>query len=229
MLKVSNILKDNAAFQAWFNGSKVVDKDGNPIPVYHGTDKKFQSFDLNKSTQGLIWFTSDKSAVEAREVGAQGHGYILELYACIRNPAGWKEYDQLGIGEIIGRGFDGVILPESDGTFTGIAFAPTQLKSVKNKGNWNPRDKRLTAALIKNLYKVQRDELGLYIKLGPGKILRRQKPAWNPDPFREGMTLRVTPSKFGEDFRLVKHPDYGSIHEVWKLTEQTGHSKLSPA
>ena len=143
MLKVSNILKENANFQAWFKGSKVCDAEGNPIPVFHGTDKKFNAFDLKKTTQGIIWFTNDKTAIEAGEVGAQGSGYILELYACIKNPAGWKEYNNLGIGELIGRGYDGVILPENDGTFTGIAFEPTQLKSVKNKGAWDPKNKRL--------------------------------------------------------------------------------------
>ena len=146
MLKVAGDVRENPAFQAWFNGSKVVDAEGNPIPVYHGTDKKFQAFDLKKTTQGIIWFTNDRAAVEAGEVGAQGSGVILELYACIKNPAGWKEYDQLGIGELIGRGYDGVILPEKDGTFTGIAFQPTQLKAIKNKGTWDPNNKRLTAS-----------------------------------------------------------------------------------
>lgn len=33
-------------FKSWFAGSKVVDERGNPLVVYHGTDKDFKSFDF---------------------------------------------------------------------------------------------------------------------------------------------------------------------------------------
>lgn len=127
-------------FKNWFGDSKVVDKEGNPQVVYHGTDKMFSRVNMKKGAQGLFWFTSDKSSIERGEVGASGKGKIIEMYASIKNPAGWKEYDKFGIGELIARGYDGAILPDGDGSFTGFIFEPNQVKSVKNKGEFDPNN-----------------------------------------------------------------------------------------
>lgn len=138
------------AFKQWFKNSKVSDSSGNPIIVYHGTSKNFRSFDKKKSIMGIVWFTSDKSAIVAGEVGAAGSGKILELYASIQNPAGWQEYDKLGLWELQARGYDGAILPEKDGTFTGFVFEPTQLKSAtQNRGTFDAHNKNLKEGVIK--------------------------------------------------------------------------------
>lgn len=44
-------LTDTLAFKNWFRNSKVVDSDGDPLVVYHGTGKDFDIFDAN-SGQG---------------------------------------------------------------------------------------------------------------------------------------------------------------------------------
>ena len=124
-------------FKKWFGNSKVVDEQGNPLVVYHGTDKKFTTFNMKKTTQGIIWFTSNKGDIEAGEVGAQGSGVIMPLYASIKNPAGWKEYDKYGLGQLQDMGYDGVILPEKDGSFVGFVFKNTQIKSINNRGTWD--------------------------------------------------------------------------------------------
>lgn len=138
---VESNINDN--FKKWFSGSKVIDKHGNPVPVHHGTAKKFSKFNLKNAPQPIIWFTSNKGAIEAGEVGAAGKGHIMDLYASIKNPAGWAEYEKYGLGQLIGMGYDGAILPDPDGTFTGFVFEPTQLKSIANKGDWNPADKNI--------------------------------------------------------------------------------------
>lgn len=127
-------------FWRWFGDSKVVDAEGRPVVVYHGTDKKFTKINLKKGAQGLFWFTSDKSAIEAGEVGAAGKGVIMEMYAKIEGPANWKQYDQLMLDEFKSRGLDGAILPESGGTFVGfIIDKPTQIKSATgNVGTFDP-------------------------------------------------------------------------------------------
>src|SRR3546814_7013631 len=38
-------------FKRWFGNSKVVDADGQPLRVYHGTDQSFDAFDVE------AWFT----------------------------------------------------------------------------------------------------------------------------------------------------------------------------
>jgi hypothetical protein len=133
-------LNDN--FKNWFGSSKV-SSGGVPIVVYHGTSKKFSKFNIKKSVQPIIWFTSNKSAIEAGEVGAAGSGHIMELYASIQNPAGWAEYEKYGLGQLKGLGYDGAILKSGDGHFDGFVFESSQLKSVKNKGEWDPSNKNI--------------------------------------------------------------------------------------
>lgn len=134
-------------FKAWFGDSKVVDAEGNPLVVYHGTNKSFKKIDMDKGAMGTFWFTSDRAAIEAGEVGASGKGVIMSLYAKIDNPAGWTEYDKFSKGELIGRGFDGVILPEKDGSFTGFIFEPNQVKSATaNTGSFDPSNPDITRA-----------------------------------------------------------------------------------
>ena len=133
-IKTPDNLNDN--FKEWFGDSKVVNPDGSPKVIFHGTGKKFSKFNIKKSIQPIIWFTTDKSAIDAGEVGAQGKGITMELYASIKNPAGWKEYEKYGLGQLKGLGYDGAILKDGDG-FTGFVFEPNQLKSVANKGYWS--------------------------------------------------------------------------------------------
>ena len=131
-------------FKKWFGKSKVVDENGEPLVVYHGTDKQFTSFDPEKSIGGQHWFTSDKSAIESGEVGAQGKGIIMETYLNIEKPAGWAEYDKFTIDELLGRGYDGLILPESDGTATYVAYSPEQIKSATgNRGTFDAGERNI--------------------------------------------------------------------------------------
>lgn len=59
----------NSNFKRWFKNSKVVDKKGKPLVVYHGTNKSFNSFDKlkrgsitsAKSSMDGFWFTTDKN------------------------------------------------------------------------------------------------------------------------------------------------------------------------
>lgn len=55
--------KDNPAFKAWFHGSKVVDANGEPLVVYHGTkrpDRIGDVFRKSRATSGpMSFFTTD--------------------------------------------------------------------------------------------------------------------------------------------------------------------------
>lgn len=129
---------DTEAFKNWFGDSKVLDNEGAPLVVHHGTAKKFSSFNFRNAAQKIIWFTDDIKAIEEGNVGAAGKGHIHNLYAKIEKPAGWKEYDKYTLDELQARGYDGVILPDSDGKINGFVFEPEQLKSVENKGTFSP-------------------------------------------------------------------------------------------
>jgi len=167
-------------FWRWFGDSKVVDEDGKPLVVYHGTDKRFTKVNLNKGTQGLFWFTSDRAAIEAGDVGAAGRGVIMDLYAKIESPANWKQYDQLSLGEFRSRGLDGAILPESDGTMTGfIIDRPNQIKSaVNNTGAFSPADARIqysarTLPKVSSTYQSAIDKVTGTYGQEPDSLFRR--------------------------------------------------------
>jgi len=99
-------------------------------PVYHGTASDFDAFDPDRAIGSQFWSTTDKAAIEAGDVGAQGNGVVKEMYQRINNPAGWNEYDKFGIDELIGQGYDGLKLPEPGGHSTMVAFDPSQYRSV---------------------------------------------------------------------------------------------------
>ncbi len=90
-------------------------KDNEYITVYHGTNSKFENFDLDKATQGIIWFSDNKETIESGESGAHGNKYILKRRILLKNPAGWDEYEKYSLQELRERGYDGVILKSSKG------------------------------------------------------------------------------------------------------------------
>ena len=57
--------------------SKVVDKNGEPLVVYHGTKDIFTTFSIRKTVTPQFWFTDSKTAIEKGEVGAAGKDIIL--------------------------------------------------------------------------------------------------------------------------------------------------------
>ena len=73
-------------FKKWFGKSKVVDENGEPLVVYHGTDREFTSFDPEKLSTGQnfegagFYFTNAIS--EAQIFGKNVH----EVYLKLNNP-----------------------------------------------------------------------------------------------------------------------------------------------
>jgi hypothetical protein len=111
------------------NTEHEVAPESKPFVAYHQTSlenaKKIKryGFNLHKATMGIVWFTTNLNALKDNSVGAQTRGAILKLAVDIKNPAGWKEYDDLLLAQLK-RTFDGVILPNDDGTFDGFVFDP---------------------------------------------------------------------------------------------------------
>lgn len=110
------------------------------IKVYHGSNVEIDEFIPEKGAQGVIWFTDSKKSITDGISGAQGTKYIMERNLTGKNFAGWDEYEKLGLGEIEGRGFDGVKL--SQGEYNDyILFdnkgikTKSQLTEIWNKAN----------------------------------------------------------------------------------------------
>ena len=115
-------------FRAWFDGSQVVDENGEPLVVYHGTDANIEVFDPNMTQDGNLWFTSDRKKIESGESGAAGTSNIIPVYLSAKKLAGWDEYENLTIDQIIAQGYDGIKLDDDY-----IVFSSEQVKAVTNE------------------------------------------------------------------------------------------------
>lgn len=103
------IRDDMAAILKWFGikgeqqdltQTKAVGPDGNPLLVYHGTEKEFDTF-------GGGMFTSNRGRAENYAMGSKGR--VLEVYLNITNPMPWAEAFGKTPGEIKAAGYDGTI------------------------------------------------------------------------------------------------------------------------
>ena len=125
--KIAEDEKSLINFWKWFRDSRVVDKQGRPLVMYHGTNKKFTEFDKNRIGrkhkdlyQGKgFYFTSEY--YDAYNYGKK----LVSVYLRVENPA-LSTYG---------------LKPKNDGISAvhdvWIVFEPNQIKSVDNNGNWS--------------------------------------------------------------------------------------------
>lgn len=101
-----------------------------PEFLYHGTTPEAakaiekSGFDLAKSADGTIWFTSNP---KIGEVGATGKGGIVKRKLDNKlKLGGWEETDKYSTDELLNMGYDGLKLKDSEGTVYQI-FNPEKL------------------------------------------------------------------------------------------------------
>lgn len=124
---------DTPAFREWFGDSKVVDSDGKPLVVYHGTIKAFNEF--NTTDFGALlgkgsYFTASESEASSYSGGGTR---VVPAYLSIENPY----YVDSGLASVPSRqkmlkdGHDGVIYRDTDGSVKwAVAHKPNQIKSA---------------------------------------------------------------------------------------------------
>lgn len=172
-------------FKAWFGdwekgeGSKVVDRYGYPMVVFHGTPGDFNSFDDNDS----IFFTDDRYTARqfAEKDEYKGNrGQILECFLNIRNPyvfdADWNDYDeipfedeQITADELIKKLSERGLLDSHDGLIIEniresvlcdhcadyIPFSSKQIKSAtSNSGKFDSESSDIKESLITEFNKL---------------------------------------------------------------------------
>lgn len=152
------------AFKRWFGDSKVVDAQGRPLVVYHGTNADFSKFsdrklgentDLNASSEPYaqtsrvgFWFNTKPMAGKN---SSAGYALDMPVYLSITNPKREMSLDWLAQGlestkgrtyrkRLIEEGYDGIVLSDEEfGGTSYIAFRPEQIKSATgNSGQFNP-------------------------------------------------------------------------------------------
>jgi hypothetical protein len=116
-------------FKSWFGNSKVVDKNGQPLRVYHGSNRpeNFDSFRINPmnahSPYGF-YFTDDPDYASEYSGMTQIGSKTLPVYLKLEHPMDFYEFRELirssrknrinPIAEAIKQGFDGVITTKAD-------------------------------------------------------------------------------------------------------------------
>ena len=153
---------DNPAFRSWFGESKVVDAEGRPLVVYHGSTQAFDRFERTGVTDfGFLGrgFYFSSSAADASEYANQGPvvvgddvldgATVYPVYLSIKNPLVITEYPPVRSSEqaeqyradLEAQGYDGVIFtPNGDASRREFAaFRPEQIKSATaNSGAFDP-------------------------------------------------------------------------------------------
>jgi hypothetical protein len=137
------------AFRRWFGDSKVVDADGKPLVVYHGTGNDFSTFmpsDGGEYGAGIYLTPDARGASDYAKYRGRIAPNVMPVYVRITNPAGPGEAANIGSWkgeesirpELIRRGYDGIV-----DKFSGqiVAFHPEQIKSaIGNRGAFDPND-----------------------------------------------------------------------------------------
>ena len=138
---------DTEAFRKWFGDSRVVDADGKPMRVYHGTGATdIGAFNVSDrgSYGGGIYLTPEiRGANDYAIYRGAPSSTVYPVYAAIKNPASGSEAAQVASWkgeenareELIRRGFDGVVDMRSGEI---VAFYPEQIKSaIGNNGDFD--------------------------------------------------------------------------------------------
>lgn len=155
----------DANFKNWFGDSKVVDEAGEPLTVYHGSADDIKAFNLghpNRKDSGWLGegvYTTDNADIASTysimKAGDENPN-VMPLNLSLKNPyyatieekhskrgkAGAKEFTE----KLKEMGHDGVILKYGGddapniGNREFVVFEPTQIKSIHNRGTYNPKD-----------------------------------------------------------------------------------------
>jgi hypothetical protein len=148
----------NDNFWKWFDGSKIVDEQGRPLVVYHGSQVSFDEF------YGDAYFTDDWHNADGYAAGE----YVYEVYLSIKNPViidgNGKKWDNIEtpygvttrdvVANVDRSIYDGIIFVNikdnwiddedyQDPSTVYVTFSPNQIKSVENDGSWDEDDSNI--------------------------------------------------------------------------------------
>lgn len=154
----AGVQTESPAFKRWFGDSKVVDADGQPQKVYHGTASDITEFDGRSTYEGGIYFTADPRYAGGRARIAQGMGRgespnVMPVFLNIRNPAP----AEMSVAQAKDEGFDGIIRENEI-----VAFSPEQIKSaIGNRGTFDAADPSILNQSARGAYNVDTRTISL--------------------------------------------------------------------
>jgi hypothetical protein len=123
-------------FKNWFDTSKVVDKKGAPLVMYHATTADFDTFDTDKKAlmgKGSWFSFKPYEQYVKSDVGYKENANIIPAYLSLKNPKViriGKDSQDFNKEKLIKEGYDGVVNVYDGEIRTAVAFDPTQIKSA---------------------------------------------------------------------------------------------------
>lgn len=233
---------DSPAFARWFGDSKVVDENGQPLVVYHGSpdarflktdDAQFKGMSARfggepRDDDGAFWFASSKATANSYADDRRAFDYqnaeagVEAFYVSLKNPLiveangkMWRDAQQRGktsdvIDEAREKGHDGVIIRNvrddynndyrNRPTDTFLAFRPEQIKSVNNRGTFDPADPRILYQRDKMQYPIAprsewygegtyKESGGRLVSMSPDEYLSLVRPLQMDELTRENIDL----------------------------------------
>jgi phage-related protein (TIGR01555 family) len=156
----------SAAFADWFGNSKVVDENGKPLIVYHGsTSRDVEAFDPTRVTargrgdEAGVYFTPDSRVASYYARASDGQrGKVYAAYLRLENPLDTTKaiasFQKKGMSfgdakrealKALDRSVhDGIIFRgDKVNTAEYVAFNSTQIKAVDNAGTFDPSNPRI--------------------------------------------------------------------------------------
>ena len=158
---------ESPEFKAWFGDSKIVNEEGKPIVVYHGTYFDFSEFDGYEVTG---WFSETPDLASERYASGESDDAgpnVMPVFLSIKNPKK-LDFDMDDVGEggspifesinkaeyaskLQAQGYDGMIVNEN-GRRTIAAFSASQIKSaIGNNGNFDASKSDIRYSVIEQI------------------------------------------------------------------------------
>ncbi|WP_455905705.1 ADP-ribosyltransferase-containing protein, partial [Campylobacter hyointestinalis] len=138
----------------WHKDSHAITKeaDGSPKVFYHGSTAKFSAFKPNPKSGG-IWLTTDIERAHPHYTQSEeGRHHLYKVFVNAKKI--YRHTDDIQTAEpysagaekfyndLIKAGYDAIDLMDKDIL---IVLKPNQIKSIDNKGTFNPRSKMMNA------------------------------------------------------------------------------------
>lgn len=162
------IVTDTPAFKAWFGDSKVVDADGKPLVVYHGSpDKDIDAFTIGK---GGAYFTSSKKLAEGytmRRVpwlAPSPDGTVYPTYLSLKNPL---------VIDALGKRHDNIPVPWQQWKQKVFGALPSGAVSVEKAAAY-AKEKGYDGLIVKNVVDTptmtETAKTDVYVAFNPEQI-----------------------------------------------------------
>ena len=151
-------------FKRWFGDSKIVDEEGKPLVVYHGTGADIKEFKPagrqdKSSEEALDWFRDRISKnrnipLHSWRMGSffspkpeytdsytnEGKGMVYPVYLKAENPA-WRDNVEKTYKVTNPKKTPDALIIHHNGDINEIVVPdPTQIKSIYNRGTFDPED-----------------------------------------------------------------------------------------